>query len=237
MPTKDVDITEIGTVKLTKKRGNRNIRLSITRTGEIRVSMPMWVPYQAGVDFAFKRKGWILKHRPAETKPLTNNMKIGKAHRLLFVPTQTSQTSVRTKAGKIKVTHPGELEITDKNVQTAANRGAIKALKQEADKLLPQRLAQLARDHDYTYKSVSTKRLVSRWGSCSSAKDITLNIYLMQLPWDLIDYVIIHELVHTRHLNHSPEFWTEFESIRPNAKELRKKLKEFNTIISPVAVD
>lgn len=237
MPVKEVEIPGIGNVKLAKKRGNKNIRLSIGRNGDVRISLPFWVPYQAGVDFAINRQTWIEKNRPDSSKPLTDGMKIGKAHRLIFLPNNSQRVSVRTVTGKIRVSHPEEMKIFSQNVQDAAQRGAIKALKQEADKLLPQRLEQLAAKHGYKYKSVGTKRLVSRWGSCSSTKDIILNIYLMQLPWDLIDYVIIHELIHTKHLNHSSEFWREFESIRPNAKTHRKQLKKFNTIVSPEAID
>jgi predicted metal-dependent hydrolase len=85
-----------------------------------------------------------------------------------------------------------------------------------------------------SYHSVKVKRLASRWGSCSSNKVITLNFFLMQLPWPLIDYVLIHELIHTRHMNHSPDFWNDFERIHPGAKNTRNILKQYRPVINTV---
>ena len=55
----------------------------------------------------------------------------------------------------------------------------------------------------------------------------------MQLPWELIDYVILHELVHTKHLNHSPEFWRALEELSPGARALQKKIKSHKPRVEP----
>lgn len=234
MATKTVEIPGIGQVTLVKRRGSRNIRLSFDRSGTVRVSLPSWIPYQAGIQFAESKRDWILTHKPAtESLPLAGD-RIGKAHRLHVVKsTQASRPSTRVGNGKVTVTIPASVDDTSPAVKQAVERGALKALKSEADQLLPQRLEQLARQHNFSYHSVTTKRLSSRWGSCSQHKDITLNTYLMQLPWELIDYVIVHELVHTEHLNHSADFWQRFEQIFPDAKERRKQLKTYRTAILP----
>ena len=68
----------------------------------------------------------------------------------------------------------------------------------------------------------------SRWGSCSSKNNISLNIGLVNLPIDLQEYVMIHEFVHTMIKNHSSDFWNMLESILPNSKQLNRRLnKEF----------
>lgn len=59
-------------------------------------------------------------------------------------------------------------------------------------------------------------------GKLHKSKDITLNTFLMTLPWNLIDYVLIHELVHTKVLHHGVQFWEEFDRCLPNAKQYRK---------------
>ena len=115
-----------------------------------------------------------------------------------------------------------------------AVRAAERAMKKEAEQLLPSRLADLARKHNYSYSSVTVRKLVSRWGSCSSHKVISLSYFLMQLPWELIDYVILHELAHTKRMNHSPDFWEELEKTCPNARQLRKQIKEFRPVINAV---
>jgi predicted metal-dependent hydrolase len=106
-----------------------------------------------------------------------------------------------------------------------------KSLKIEAEHLLPMRLKLLARQHGYEYKDVQIRKLISRWGSCSSVKVITLSYYLIQLPWNLIDYVIIHELIHTQHMHHGKEFWDDFKKIMPDARALQKEIRHYKPLI------
>lgn len=234
MAAKQIDLPDIGTVILTKRSSSKSIRLSYMSDGIIRVSLPPFVPYQAGINFVKNSTEWLEKHKPDKPSELEQNDRIGKAHRLIFSYSDTaSRPSVRVTNTQINITLPRGMSISDPQSQNAAIRGAHKALKKEAGQLLPQRLDQLAKQYGFEYNSVTSKRLSSRWGSCSQHKDIILNTYLMQLPWDLIDYVIIHELVHTEHLNHSADFWHRFEQIRPDAKRLRKRLKQHKTAIEP----
>lgn len=234
MSQKNINIPGIGDVLLTKKRGNRNIRMGFAKDGSVRVSMPHWVPFQAGIQFAISRKDWIDSHRPDSQSALGHYDRIGKAHRIAFTASyNVSKPTVRVKNNIIQIKHPALERVSSPSVQAAAERGTHKALKLEADQLLPQRLLQLAREHGFDYKTVNTKRLTSRWGSCSQFKEITLNIYLMQLPWYLIDYVLMHELVHTEHLDHSSAFWHRFERAMPGARRLRRQLKNYRTAIIP----
>lgn len=234
MASKQISLPDIGTVTLYKKRGNTNIRLSFTRDGSLRVSLPYWLPYQAGVQFALSKKDWIIKHQPERPVSLRHSDRIGKAHRLVINPGASGQkATVRVARNLITVSCPANTHPEHQTIQAAAVRGAIKALKLEAEALLPQRLDQLARRHGFSYASCEIKRLSSRWGSCGQQKNITLNLFLMQLPWQLIDYVLLHELTHTEHLNHSDGFWQRFEQVLPGAKSFRKQLKEHRTMIVP----
>ena len=94
-----------------------------------------------------------------------------------------------------------------------------------AKQLLIDRLNHLAHIHSYQYNRVFIKNQKTRWGSCSSLNNINLNINLINLDQDLIDYVILHELVHTKIKNHSPRFWSQLQSHLPNSKSLNKQLK------------
>ncbi|GHT20441.1 zinc protease [Bacteroidia bacterium] len=94
---------------------------------------------------------------------------------------------------------------------------------------LPPRLADLARAHGFTFVSVKTRKSKTRWGSCSSKKAINLSYYLLLLPPHLIDYVMLHELCHTVHMNHSPAFWALLDQHSGgNAKAFRKELKNYH---------
>jgi hypothetical protein len=231
MPKKIIEIDGIGPVVAIKRRGSTTIRLSYARDGSLRVSLPYWLPYKAATEFVRTKRAWIESNRPARETILQNGDKIGKAHHLIFIANpDTKLTAVRLKGLQIIVSFPYALAVDNEAVQKAAERGVLRALKKEADSLLPQRLAVLAKQHGYSYESVKTKRLLSRWGSCNHNKAITLNIYLMQLPWHLIDYVLLHELAHTKQLDHSSQFWKQFEQTLPNAKKIRKELKQYKTI-------
>lgn len=116
-------------------------------------------------------------------------------------------------------------------VQKAAQTASIRALKKEAGQLLPQRLRTLAMQTGFTYKSVGVKQLKSRWGSCTHQKEITLNLFLMQLPWRLIDYVLLHELTHTKVMRHGPPFWKELEKHVPRAKQLSKEIANHHPVL------
>ncbi len=97
-----------------------------------------------------------------------------------------------------------------------------------AKKILVARLIQLAAKHGFQYNKVFIKSQKTRWGSCSSKNIINLNMKLTLLPTELMDYVIVHELVHTRIKNHSSEFWTELDRFVVNARELDRELKTWS---------
>jgi predicted metal-dependent hydrolase len=92
-------------------------------------------------------------------------------------------------------------------------------------KMLTSRLYQLAEKHGLRYNKVSIRRQRTRWGSCSHNNNISLNVKLVRLSDELIDYVILHELVHTRIHNHSKRFWAELDKYVGNARTMAKKLR------------
>jgi len=235
MAQKVVWLPEVGELTLSKRRGTKNIRLSVTSTGKVRVGLPAWAPYSMGISFAKKRSDWIQKHlQNHSVRQLANGDRIGKSYRLSYehIP-QFDKTSTRIGPNAIRI--KSNLPLADNTVQKRVTAAAERALKLEALRLLPPRLDEIARRYDYSYGSVRIKKLASRWGSCSSQNDITLNYFLMQLPWALVDYVIIHELVHTKHLNHGPDFWAEFERVYPGAKQFRKQIKDYRPAINSLA--
>lgn len=231
MAVKIVSIPELGEIRLVKNSRSRSVKISLGAGGVVSVSLPPWVPYQAAIQFALSKKAWILENKQS-SELLEHGMNIGKQHTLYMRKDQHKNT-VSTRLGNslLTVTHPSHLEWDSAEVQKAARAAAQKALKKQAEALLPARLQELADEHNFTFQSVSVRQLKARWGSCNNKQEIVLNYYLMQLPWALIDYVLLHELAHTKALHHGPDFWAIFESVLPGAKQRRKGLKEYKPAI------
>ena len=95
-----------------------------------------------------------------------------------------------------------------------------------ARRLLVSRLDELARQNGFTYNRVFVRNQKTLWGSCSHVNNINLNVNLVRLPPELMDYVIIHELVHTRTKNHGKRFWSQLDRFVPNAKTMDKELRK-----------
>lgn len=103
-----------------------------------------------------------------------------------------------------------------------------KILMKKAREYLPYRLEYFAKLYGYSYNKCRLSHANTRWGSCSSNRTISLNIGLMKVPEILRDYVILHELAHLNHMDHSKAFWVEVGLHDKNYKIHEKKLKNFS---------
>lgn len=105
----------------------------------------------------------------------------------------------------------------------------VEQMRSEAKSFLPGRLAWLAGTHGFSYNRVTIKHNISNWGSCSSKGNINLNLCLMTLPAELQDYVMLHELCHTKEMNHGPAFHSLLESVCPGHLALASRLRQYHT--------
>ncbi len=105
-----------------------------------------------------------------------------------------------------------------------------KYLRNKAKTYLPKRLEEIAQQFGYKYNKVALKFMKSRWGSCSYKNNINLNISLVTLENELIDYVLLHELVHTVEKNHGEAFWARVLIHMPDARIRRRALKSRKVI-------
>ena len=97
-------------------------------------------------------------------------------------------------------------------------------LKRAASERLAPRLLRLAEDLEFSIARVSIRSQRTRWGSCSTRGTVTLNCSLVFLPWDVVRYLFIHELAHTKHMNHSASFWRLVEQLEPDYRRLDRDL-------------
>ena len=230
MASRTLEVPGLGQVAFQKRRGARNIRLRITADGAPVVTLPYIVPYAVAVRFAAQHADWVQAELQKHIVVLPHGMQVGRAHTLRFIGgSVVDKPKTRVTAQDVIVRHHGE--VTDAAVQAAAQAAVRRALKQEAEHFLPQRLRIIAAHEGYIYKNCTIKQLRGRWGSCNQDKEIIFNSFLMQLPIELIDYVIYHELAHTRAMNHGADFWKELEAHVPNARLLRKQIRQYQPTI------
>jgi predicted metal-dependent hydrolase len=112
-----------------------------------------------------------------------------------------------------------------KNCPSLSEREVIE-LKKKAKIYITQRVQELASEYGIVYNNIRITSARTRWGSCSSKKNLSFSYRLMQVPHDVIDYVIIHELAHLKHMNHSTQFWNHVEGMMTDYKEKEKWLKK-----------
>lgn len=92
---------------------------------------------------------------------------------------------------------------------------------------LTARINHLAQRHGFSFNRLFIRNQKTRWGSCSSRNNISLNMNLVSLPGELRDYVILHELVHTKHKNHGNKFWVALDKLVGDSKEFRRQMRKY----------
>ena len=140
---------------------------------------------------------------------------------------------LRRNGNRFVLLCPKGTRFNDSDIQEWLRKVIRNTMAKAARAVLPQRLEALARKHGFSYSRCTLRDVHTRWGSCSSRGSINLSIYLMMLPDELVDYVILHELCHTVEMNHSERFWTLLDkAVAPaRAKALRARLKGYSTRI------
>lgn len=224
---------EFGAITIRRSARSTHVKISVAPNGSLRATLPMYAPL-----FMLKR---LIKtsrdqlrdmlHTQLPDYEFVNGMAIGKSHTLIVLPAATGELDVSRHKQQIVVRLPVAKQLNDADVAAAIRKTMIIALRIEAKSYLPKRLAYLASEMDCTYERVRFSHASGRWGSCSSSGTISLNIALMKLPHELIDYVLIHELCHTKQMNHSSVFWALVESEDRLYKLHRKSLKVFSPSI------
>lgn len=219
---------EFGAITVRCNPRAKRVILRVVAGGEVRITIPHQRHMRMAERLLNDARQRIRQQRRemhGDEPRYQPGMMIGRAHQLVAQAHAGENVSARVSGDRIVVKYPMALSWDSARLQAKVHEAAKKALRREAQEFLPPRLARLAREWEFTYKSLRISSGHTRWGSCSSDDTISLNLWLMSLPDSLIDYVICHELCHTRQHNHSAAFWDEVARLTPGWRELRKTLK------------
>ena len=150
--------------------------------------------------------------------------------RLNLVEMDVRRFQARSKPGAMQIICPRDTDFSDFRLQIWLRKVIGEALRKNAKLVLPPRLHALSERYGLPFRQVRINSSSGRWGSCSIRKDINLSYHLLLLPGRLIDYVLLHELAHTRVMSHGAEFWALLDSLTDGrAEALRRELRNYRT--------
>jgi predicted metal-dependent hydrolase len=217
-------------VHLERTRG-RSIRLlHRADSGSFTLRTPSGELTPQARDFVLSKKSWMAKHLHNGVQKDQRAIRffeeleqgklpfMGDTFQLKRLPGPRDQFSYHPEEKTINLL----LRSPEANWQAYLREG----LKLLAKKILPERTYKLAQATGSSINRVYVKGQKTRWGSCSSKTNINLNWHLIFLEEALIDYVIIHELMHLREMNHSPKFWSWVQHYYPNYKQAEKRIRQ-----------
>ncbi|MEA3317010.1 MAG: SprT family zinc-dependent metalloprotease [Bacteroidota bacterium] len=225
----------IGNITIRKSKKAKRLRILIKPINGVLVTIPFYVSYKQAFAFIEQKENWIIKNL-IKVKNIENNVTIFDSstnfktlkRTLNLISHKENNVKVNINNNNINIMHPINVPISNPNIQQNIRQGIEYALRFEAKEYLPGRVDILAKKHGFLYKKVYIKNAKTLWGSCSAVNNINLNIHLLRLPNYLIDYVILHELCHTKEKNHGKSFWELLDNVYPNAKIYSKELKNYS---------
>lgn len=227
---------ELGKIEFVSNERSKHIRVRILSNG-LKVTMPLHLGQDDAMKFINSIRPKILQKQQTLEKGLEKRNIIidenSQLQTLTFTvqasPTQRKNIYFSLKNSTLHIEFPIGTDCKDTNTQVFFWNGISFFLRKEAKRLLPSRTKQLAETYGFTFSDVKIQSSKSRWGSCSGRKSINLSLFLLLLPAHLIDYVILHELCHTKEMNHGDKFWCWMDKVtNSQSKELRKELKNYH---------
>lgn len=227
------DDKELGRVVIRYSERARNYTLKITN-GQVFATMPVRGSEEKMLTFILGNREKIkaaLKKHPA--RPLLNEQTDWQtaAFRVRIVRTERDNFYMALKDGVLQISCPQATNFADDEVQQLLQQMLASAFRHEAKRYLPGRLSTWAQKYGFVYKQVKINSSQTHWGSCTLSKHINLSLYLMLLPWHLIDYVLLHELCHLKEMSHNEHFWNLLDRLTDRkAKALRTELKSYHML-------
>jgi predicted metal-dependent hydrolase len=229
MPNKVVHFKSIGPVTFFRNRRSKNMKISVKPDKSVLVSFPFYVTEKEIFSFLAQNEEWIRRQKEnvESRKQLLTPGTILKTKMASIELCYNHICEVKAEGTSIKFYSP---EFNSESAQSTLEELLTRLYRLEARKLLPPRLKELATANGFSYQKVTIRNNKRNWGSCSSRNNISLNQQMMKLPDELIDYILLHELVHTEIKNHSIRFWNRLDQLTQNrAKELAKEVKKYST--------
>lgn len=203
----------------------RTLALQVTREGQVIVRAPRTVSQKVISDFVLKHSDWIIKKRDGALLLLKSNLsrRFADGETFYFLGKAYGLTLIEGKSTEIHF--DGGFYLT-KSLQKQARSRFIDWYSRKALEIIGERARHYASITGLNYNRLRITGANSRWGSCGANNNIRFSWRLVMAPLEIIDYVVVHELVHIRIKNHSKEFWDTVGTTYPAYRQCRIWLKE-----------
>ncbi len=218
---------------LKPSRRAKYIRIKLNNQGELSVILPYRSSAKQAHRFVQSKSAWVAKQLSQLPEPrhtqVPHQVDLALLDERWLVKTASEQESSALsleidKEQKVINFSGDEQQLDD------FNHLLEKWLKQKARIIFNEMLEALAEQHGFHFNRISIRAQKTRWGSCSSSKNISLNCKLLFMPKKVVEYVMIHELCHTIQMNHSSKFWRLVEDCDPDFQAHRAVLKKFKSL-------
>ena len=214
---------ELGEIVIKKNARSKSFIARI-KNGVLYFTVPVFVSQKNINQFIEQNKEALLQLK--KTNPvlcIDTDFTIDTEFYCLSIKQTLQKQSRLQRDGKDYVLHlGGNFDFDEENTQEWLRKVIEETLIERAKEVFPPLLMQLAKKHRLEFSRVSINRAKRRWGSCSSTKSINISCYTLLLPLHLMEFVLLHELTHTIHMNHSEKFWSLLDRLSG------KKVKEYN---------
>jgi predicted metal-dependent hydrolase len=208
----------------------RTIALIVERDGSVTVRAPLKVSAKAIEEFVVKHADWVEKKQVEVTNIAPEKTKQYQAgERFLFLGQEYPLEIVKGATKKLVLEDTFKFsESEQKNAEVLFRNW----YRRQAAKIIGERVASFAKQYQIDIEPIRITSAKTRWGSCSSKNKLSFSWRLVMTPLDIIDYVVIHELAHIVHHNHSKRFWNLVGKWMPDYKERRKRLRAYGKEIA-----
>ena len=210
--------------KITKTH-RKTLSLIINNTGELIVRAPLNYKDSVIFDFINKKANWIIKKRTDMLKSSIQPLKIIDGEEINLLGKNYLINLSNVKSVKVK---DNVLVVPTENSKTRL----ISYLKRTLKKFIEEKIFKINQVYTFKYNQVSISSAKTNWGSCSGKNNLHFTYKLIFCPEQVIDYIIVHELVHTIIKNHSKTYWSNVRRIYPYYKECEKWLKENRGLVN-----
>lgn len=224
---------QLGTMMIKIHPKARHIILR-TRTDGVHITVPTGTNKKEIIAIIEKyRERLLTDKQKTKRKRIDLDYKIdSEFFKLSLIRGTLPQFLARSEQGRLQIVCPHNADFEDEKLQIWLLKVIEEAVRRNARVILPTRLKLLSEKTGLPFGQVRVNSSKSRWGSCSARKHINLSYYLLLLPSHLMDYVLLHELAHTREMNHGERFWALLNELTEGkALSLRKELKQYKTEI------